>query len=133
MQTEQSNALEVPEPRLGRRRRFSLAEKQGILVEAEAPGATVSSVGRRYGLSVSLLFRWKRQIDQESAAAKAGTSAVGKLRTRMSQLELQIKSLAAENELLRETLERGRREGRVPTIPARKTDLPEQTRPDGRA
>lgn len=133
MQTEQGTDLEIPEPRLGRRRRFSSAEKQAILLEADAPGSSVSSVGRRYGLSVSLLFRWKRQLDQEIAAAKAGTSAVGKLRARLAQLEVQLQGLSSENDLLREALERGRREGRVPAVPARLADLPEKIRPDGRA
>lgn len=133
MLTEQKTGLEVPEPRLGRRRRFSAAEKRSILVQADTAGETVSSVGRRYGLSVSLLFRWKRQLDQEAAAAKAGTSAVGKLRSRLGQLELQLAALVGENDALRDALERGRREGRVPTLPTRPNDLSDQTRTNGRA
>lgn len=128
MHTEQNTALEVPEPRLGRRRRFSTAEKRKILGEADSSGETISSVGRRYGLSVSLLFRWKRQLDQEAAAARAGTSAVGKLRARLALLEQEIQSLKRDNGLLRETLERGGRAASIPTL------LPaDGLRPDGRA
>lgn len=128
MQTEQNIALDVPAPRLGRRRRFSTAEKRKILGEAHSSEETISSVGRRYGLSVSLLFRWKRQLDQEAAAARAGTSAVGKLRARLVLLEQEIQSLKRDNGALRESLERGGRSASIPSL------LPSDvSRPDGRA
>ena len=40
----------------GGRRRWSAAEKARILQEAMAPGAVVSQVGRRHGLSPQHLF-----------------------------------------------------------------------------
>lgn len=131
METEPNTPLAVPEPRAGRRRRFSNAEKRSILEEAQAPGQTVSSVGRRYGLSVSLLFRWKRQL--EAAAGKDGgrLAARALLNHRLRELETQVDSLKAENALLRDTLERSRREGRAPALPGRLGA--EELRPDGRA
>ena len=40
------------------RRRWSDAEKRAIATEASPPGAIVSVVARRHGISPSLLFRW---------------------------------------------------------------------------
>ena len=44
----------------GGRRRWSAAEKARILEEASAPGAVVSEVARRHGLSPQQLFTWRR-------------------------------------------------------------------------
>jgi len=48
--------------RSGRRRRFSEAAKRQIVEETCRPGATVSGVARRYGIAVSVLFRWKHAL-----------------------------------------------------------------------
>jgi transposase len=45
----------------GRRRRWSMDAKARILVESLKPGANVSEVARRYGLSPQQLFGWRRQ------------------------------------------------------------------------
>ena len=53
----------VPEPpEKPRRRRYSAAEKQSIVAETEAPGATVSSVARHHGITTSMLFRWRAEL-----------------------------------------------------------------------
>lgn len=49
-------------PRRARRRRFSTEEKIALLLEAERHGETISSVGRRHGISTSVLFRWRDQF-----------------------------------------------------------------------
>ena len=55
------------------RRRWSEAEKQAIVAEAERPGVTISAVARRHGIKPSLLFRWRRLArdgeDRQSAPA----------------------------------------------------------------
>ena len=48
----------------GRRRRFSDEDKAGIVEETLAPGAVVSEVARRHGLSPQQLFGWRRQARQ---------------------------------------------------------------------
>ena len=53
------------------RRRRSREEKQAILSELKRPGAKVSTVARRHGLSANVLFRWRR----EEAGASARTVA----------------------------------------------------------
>ncbi len=123
-----TTSVEVPQPRAGRRRRFSNTEKRSILDEASAPGESISSVGRRYALSVSLLFRWKRQLEALQGTGRLSPRAA--LIQRLAELELQLDAVKAENTLLRDTLERSRREGRVLAVPARSA---EDLRANGRA
>jgi transposase len=44
-----------------RRRRWSAGEKTRLVEETLAPGARVSEIARRNGISASLLFTWRRQ------------------------------------------------------------------------
>ena len=48
----------------GRRRRFSEDYKARIVEETLAPGAVVSDVARRHGLTPQQLFTWRRQARQ---------------------------------------------------------------------
>ena len=50
----------------GGRRRWSADEKAQILEEALAPGAVVSEVARRNGMSPQHLFTWLRQARREA-------------------------------------------------------------------
>jgi transposase len=46
----------------GRRRRtWSADQKQRIIAESFAPGASVAEVARRYGLNANMLFTWRRR------------------------------------------------------------------------
>jgi transposase len=54
------------------RRRRTAAEKDAIIAELMASGATVSAVARKHNLAPSLLFRWRRQSE-----GKATTPATG--------------------------------------------------------
>jgi transposase len=54
----------------GRRRRWSTDDKTRIVLKSLAPGANVSEVARRHGLSPQQLFGWRRE-----ARALMGTSA----------------------------------------------------------
>jgi transposase-like protein len=54
--------IEAAQP--GRRRRFTAEEKRRLVAEAAAPGMSVSQAARRHGLSASLLFRWRRLMEQ---------------------------------------------------------------------
>jgi len=53
----------------GRRRRFSDDYKAGIVEETLAPGAVVSAVARRHGLTPQQLFGWRRQARQPVTAS----------------------------------------------------------------
>src|SRR5277367_5161820 len=52
-----------------RRRRFSDDDKARIVEETLVPGAVVSEVARRHGLSPQQLFGWRRQARQPVAAS----------------------------------------------------------------
>ena len=52
-----------------RRRRWSSDEKTRLVEETLIPGAKVSEVARRNGISASLLFTWRRQARTVEAPA----------------------------------------------------------------
>ena len=64
----------------GRRRRWSGDEKARIIVESLAPGASVSEVARRHGLTPQQLFGWRREarelFSEDTGAAGAVLPAV---------------------------------------------------------
>ena len=45
----------------GTRRTWSLEERQQIVAEALAPGASVAAVARRHGLNANRIFKWVRR------------------------------------------------------------------------
>lgn len=52
----------------GRRRRFSGDDKARIIEETLAPGAVVSEIARRHGLTPQQLFGWRRQARQSASS-----------------------------------------------------------------
>jgi transposase len=60
----------------GGRRRWSAGEKARILEEAMAPGAVVSDVARRNGMSPQHLFTWRRQAKREADDSPLGFTPV---------------------------------------------------------
>jgi transposase len=54
------------------RRRFSEEAKKRIVEETCYPGGSVSAVARRYGVAVSLLFRWRQALGVAPVTEGAG-------------------------------------------------------------
>ncbi len=57
------------------RRSWSFEDRQRIVGEASAPGASVAAVARRHGLNANLVFKWIRRsregwLDRRRAPAK---------------------------------------------------------------
>jgi transposase len=52
-----------------RRRRWGSEEKAGIVAEMTVPGAKVSEIARRHGISRGLLYTWRREAGQQSIAS----------------------------------------------------------------
>ena len=52
-----------------RRRRWSSEEKAKLVAEMVLPGASVTEISRRYGISRSLLHAWRREATQGGAAS----------------------------------------------------------------
>ena len=62
--TTASAPLIVLPGRADHRRRFSQAQQQRILAEAEQPGTSLSEIARRYGVDRRMLCRWKQKLIQ---------------------------------------------------------------------
>lgn len=110
--TKTPDGIEVIEgPQAGRRRRFTAEEKRRLVAEAVAPGSSVSLVARRNGISSSLLFRWRRLMEQgelESLGADeqvVPASEAKQLRARVRELERLLGRKTLEAEILKEALE----------------------------
>lgn len=110
--TKTPDGIEVMEgPQRVRRRRFTAEEKRGLVTEAVAPGSSVSLVARRNGISSSLLFRWRRLMEQgelESLGADeqvVPVSEAKQLRARVHELERLLGRKTLEVEILKEALE----------------------------
>jgi transposase len=59
--------LDLAGRRVCRRRRFSDEEKRHLLQLTREPGSFLADVARRYDLSPSLLFRWRRELGEGPA------------------------------------------------------------------
>jgi transposase len=100
----------VAKPQPGKRRYFSLEEKQRLLAEANSAGESISSVARRYGLSPSLLFRWRRLMDEGAVTGLdwgeqvVGVSEVKQLKAHVRELERLLGKKTLEAEILKEAL-----------------------------
>ena len=112
-----SKASDVPFSRVEvitsvqRRRRWSVAEKVGLVEEAMQPGMSVSYVARRAGISPSQLFAWKRRmLEGGHPAVEADEDVVAaprvrELEKRVRDLERMLGRKTMENEILKEALE----------------------------
>jgi transposase len=101
----------------GRRRRFTTAQKQRFLEEAEHVGNSISSVARSYGISPSLLFRWKRMRDEGGLAGLdadervVAETEVRQLKAKVRELERLLGRKTMEAEILKEAVEYSRGKG----------------------
>lgn len=109
-----------------RRRRWSLDEKLRAVEESNVPGMTVSFVARRYGISPSLLFRWRKLIAEGGKVAVGADDAVvsaqeqRELKRRIRELERALGRKTMEVEILKEAIEVAREKkliSRVPLLP----------------
>jgi len=123
--------VEVIAPaRPGRRRSYQPEEKRRMLDEAAAPGSSISEVARRYAVSPSLLFRWRRLMDEGSLTSlEAGESVVPQ--SEVKQLHAQIRELerllgrkTLENEILRDAVRIGREKKLLLRSPSSKKGTP---------
>lgn len=94
-----------------RRRRWSVAEKLTMIAETNEPGATVSVVARRHGVSPNQLFTWRRLAEQGAFAATQAAEEVvpaSAFRAQQDQIrELQrlLGKKTLEVEILKDALE----------------------------
>src|SRR5215472_4400109 len=58
---------------IGRRRRWSPEAKARIVLESQQPGAVVSEVARRHGMTPQQLFGWRREAREGGRDAVCGS------------------------------------------------------------
>jgi transposase len=103
--------IDLETPRAGRRRRYTPEQKRQLLDEAARSGNSISTTARRYGVAPSLLFHWKRVMDDASKKglkaneAVVPESEVKALRAKIRELERQLGRKTMEAEILKEALE----------------------------
>jgi transposase len=112
MEPGTSPEVEVFSPaRPGRRRRFTAEEKRKIVEDTTVPGQSVSSVSRRYGVSPSLVFKWRRLVEEGTMSSLGADepvvpeSEVKALKGRVRELERLLGRKTLENEVLKEAME----------------------------
>ena len=94
-----------------RRRTYSAEEKQRMVEEAEQPGSSPSFVARKYGISSSLIFRWRRLVKEGGRKAVGAdeevvpASEVRALKAKIRELERVLGRKTVENEILKEAVQ----------------------------
>src|ERR1700710_470340 len=96
---------------VARRRRFTTEQKLAIVSETMQPGMSISYVARRYALSPSLVFRWRRLMTEGGhEAVRADDDVVPaadirRLEERVRELERLLGRKTMEVEILKEALD----------------------------
>lgn len=121
--------VEVISPaRQGRRRRYTAEEKRRIVEETKAPGQSVSAVSRRYGVSPSQVFKWRRLVEEGTMSSLGADEAVvpeseaKALKVRIRELERLLGRKTLENEILKEAIEVAREKKLLSRPPLPKKD-----------
>ncbi len=105
-----SNAINLQPAEPGRRRRYTVEQKRALLAEAEQPGESISSVARRYDMSPSVMFLWRRAMDDASDKGLKSNervvpeSEVKKLEARIRELERALGRKTMDVEILTEAV-----------------------------
>ena len=98
----------------GRRRRWTAAEKLGIVEQTLDGTTSISVVARRNGVGANLLYRWRRLMLEGGSVAVTDDDEVTSNRVvrqmdeRIRELERQLGRKTMEVEILKEALEKAR-------------------------
>jgi len=89
---------------MGRRSRFTAAQKRDAVLAVLTKRKTVSEVCRELGVSETSFNRWRERaleaIDEAMKDQAAGTARSADLERRLAEAERTVGKLALENELL---------------------------------
>jgi len=105
------------------RRRWPVSEKLRIVEESTLPGLSISYVARKYGLSPSLLYRWRQLMsDGGKVAIQADDQVVSvsenrALKKRVRELERLLGRKTMEVEILKEAIEIAREKKLISRTP----------------
>ena len=109
-----SNELEIEPLVPGRRRRYTPEQKRTLLEEATQPGASISIVARRHGIAPSVMFLWRRAMDDATnKSLKANErlvpeNEIKKLEARIRELERALGRKTMDVEILTEAVRIGK-------------------------
>ena len=93
------------------RRRYTGQEKAQFVAMTMQPGSSVSSVARQYGITPSLLFKWKKLMQDGGVTAVEANDQVvsvsdyNSLLKKVKQLEQMLGRKTVEAEILKDALE----------------------------
>lgn len=97
-----------------KRRRWTPEEKQALLREAEQLGNSISSVARKYGVSPSQVFNWRKQFQKGGTVSVRANDEVVPAAdhkaalNRIRELERQLGKKTMEAEILKEAIQMAR-------------------------
>ena len=92
------------------RRRYSPAEKRSIIQESSEPGQSISAVARKHGIAPSLLFYWRRVMENGALTAVGANedvvpaSEMKALKAQIRQLERVLGQKTLQIEILKEAV-----------------------------
>lgn len=92
------------------RRRWTAPEKLAILAQTVEGGNSVSSVARRHGIAISLLFEWRKQerlgtLTDPADGAGVPVAELVAARAEIARLERILMSAENENRALRQAMQ----------------------------
>ncbi len=106
-----------------RYKRYNLQQKREFIEEASQAGSSISIVARKYGLAPSVLFNWRRRME-DGALVGLGTgedlvaaSQVKELKNKIRELERLLGRKTVEVEILKEAVEVGREKKLISRAP----------------
>ena len=91
-----------------RRRRWSSSEKKQMVLETYSPGVSVSQIARKYGITPSQLFYWRRLMENgglkgiESQEELVPKSQIKALEKHIRELERALGKKTLQVEILQE-------------------------------
>lgn len=97
-----------------KRKRWAPYEKRQIVQETYQPGATVSYIARKHGISPNQLFTWRRFMENGALTGVqteddvVPQGEVNELKRRIRKLEQVLGQKTVENEILREAVKLAR-------------------------
>ena len=106
-----------------RYRRFSFEQKKQMLLEAQTPGSSMSAVARKYGLSPSQLYQWRRAMEDggneglKNNEKLVPESELKKAQARIKELERALGRKTVDNDILREAVKYGQKKKWIPPMP----------------
>ena len=117
-----------------RRRRYTGQEKAQFVAMTMQPGSSVSSVARQYGITPSLLFKWKKLMQDGGVTAVEANDQVvsvsdyNSLLKKVKQLEQMLGRKTVEAEILKDALEIAQAKKYISHMPLLPPDAPQHNK-----